>query len=232
MMRSVALSHLLLLALVACDDNPPTSPGDTTTTTTAPATTTGSVSLRAAQLTQDGRTVDLVANGQVVAAGVPYERVSPYTSLPPGDYRLQFFPQGNRTEALVETVETLRSNETVTVALGGLSSFQIALVHDDLATRADRARVKLVNGVPDFPAAFDLAVRNGPLVFQDADYLQPTSYQELIPGIYDLVLRRAGSDEVVSGTTGHTFDRTASYTVFVVGTLRRNDIELFVVRDR
>ncbi|MGH9321029.1 MAG: DUF4397 domain-containing protein [Vicinamibacteria bacterium] len=219
-----------LIASVSCDDDPPTTPGNTTTTTTTAPATSGGALLRGAQLNEDARTVDLVVNGQEVATNIPYAGVGPYAELDPGDYRVQFFPAGDRSSALIETRVTLSSGQALTVALLGVT-FDTFVLTDDRTTRADRARVRFMNAVPDYPAPFDLAIENGPGLFSNVGYLQATGYDELIPGGYNLVLRRAASTEEVATLAGQNLSTGSNYTLFAVGTLRRNDIELFVARD-
>jgi hypothetical protein len=221
---------LVVLSLHACDDDPPPTGNEPPpATTTAPASTSAG-SLRAAQLSEDARSVDFVVNGQVLATGIDYGGVGPYASLASGDYRVQFFPEGDRDEAILETVLTLGANQAVTVALVGDSSATLNVTHDR-ATRSDRSRLTLVNTVPDFPAPFDLAIQNGPVLFQGIGYLQTSSPTELIPGVYGFELRRGGTTEEVAALSGQAMSSGANYTVFAFGSLSRDDIELLVTRD-
>ncbi len=52
-----------------------------------------------------------------------------------------------------------------------------------------------------------------------------------IKGIYDLELKRAGTRERNAVSRENRFFRDGVYSVFAVGTLRRDDIEMVVVRD-
>jgi hypothetical protein len=88
-----------------------------------------------------------------------------------------------------------------------------------------------VNAVDDYPAPLDLAVRNGQVVVTGVGYPKASPYGGLVPGLYDLELHRGGTEEVVAAITDVRLDSVASYTAFAVGTLRRNDVEIFVARD-
>lgn len=236
--RAMAPCALLFgLLSLGCDDSPlssmssPSSSSPSTTTTTAPASS-GSAFLRAAQLARDPRSVDVVVNGQDLALAVPFPGVSSYFELAPGEYRVQFFPARSRHTATIETIVTLSANEWVTIAVVGLSSLETVRFEDPPAPDAGRALVSMVNAVPDFPAPFDTAVLNGPLLFADVGYLQTSAGAErLIPGIYDLELRRAGSSETLATSSGNAFNSGARYTLFAVGTLRRDDIAILVASD-
>lgn len=221
---------LLLLFLVGgCNDDPTPTGNGSTTTTTAPATSAKS-NLRGAQFSEDARSVDLVVNGAVIATGLDYRDVSPYAQLDPGEYRIQFFPEGVRTASLIETRLTLGSNQSVTVAIVGESSATITVNHER-STRSDRARLTMVNTVPDFPAPFDLGIQNGPGLFGGIRYLQTSGSAELIPGVYGFELRRGGTAEEVASITGQAMSAGANYTIYAIGTLSRDNIELVVTRD-
>ena len=224
------LPLLAALSLYACDDDPPPTGNEPPpATTTAPPSTAGG-SLRAAQLSEDARSVDFVVNGQVLAAGIDYGGVGPYAPLNPGDYRIQFFPEGDRDAAILETRLTLGADQAVTVALVGDSSATVNVTHER-STRSDRARLSMVNTVPDYPAPFDLVIQNGPGLFQGIGYLQTSGPTELIPGVYGLELRRGGTTEEVADISGQAMSSGANYTVFAFGSLARDDIELLVTRD-
>ncbi len=220
----------LALWVAGCnDDPPPTGSEPPPGTTTAPVTT-ARASLRAAQLTEDARSVDFVVNGAALATGIDYGGVGPYSQLDPGEYRVQFFPEGDRGEALLETRVSLASNQTVTIAVVGPSLSALTII-DDRSTRSDRARLKMVNTVFDFPAPFDLAIQNGPGLLGGIGYLQTSGAAELIPGVYGFELRRGGTAEEVASLSGQAMSAGANYTVYAIGTLTREDIELLVTRD-
>lgn len=228
-----SLVLVLALGLFGCHDNTPTTPsgpsGGTSTTTT---TTVGSKAvLRAAQLTEDARTVDVAVNGRIVAEGISYPGVSSYFEVDPGDARVQFFPAGDRRSSLAETTLNVGANQAMTVAVVG-ADLSVVVFPNDLVAPPDRSWIRLVNAVDDYPARLTLAVRAGQVVVNDVGYLQASSYGALIPGLYDFALHRAGTQEEVAWTSEVPLASVASYTAFAVGTLRRDDVEIFVARDR
>jgi hypothetical protein len=233
-MRRRFLTRLILLfaavALAACDDDPPPTGNEPPPSTTTAPPSSGSGSLRAAQLSEDARSVDFVVNGRVLAAGIDYGSVGPYAPLDAGEYRVQFFPEGDRSEAILETRLTLGAGQAVTVALVGNSSMTLPVVHER-STRSDRARLTMVNTVPDYPAPFDLAIQSGPGLFGGIGYLQTSETEELIPGVYGFELRRGGTAEEVASISGQAMSAGANFTIFAFGSLSRDDIELLVTRD-
>lgn len=220
-----ALSALALtFFLVSCDDNTPTN-GSTTTTT--PPTSNASAFLRAAPLTFDARNIDVVIGNQTISA-LSYPEVSDYIELAPGEYRVQFFPTGNRTAPLGEATVNLTSDEANTVALVGLSTLEVTVFEDDLNGNGSQAGLTMVNTVPDFPAPFDLRLENGNRLFDGVSYLEMTDVTELNAGSYDIELIRGGTNEVVATSMNNNFASGTTYTVFATGSLRRGDVQIVV----
>jgi hypothetical protein len=220
----------LLAFMVGCNDDPaPTGNEPPPSTSTAPAASTKGY-LRAAQLSEDARSVDFVANDAVLATGIDYGHVGPHAQLDAGEYRVQFFPEGKRGVPLVETRLTLGPNQAITVAIVGDSS-EIMTINDDRSTRSDRGGLRLANTVPDFPAPFDLAIQNGPGLLSGVGYLQVSGKAELIPGVYGFELRRHETVEEIATIEGQAISAGGNYTVYALGTHRRDNIELLVTRD-
>jgi hypothetical protein len=221
---------LLAVFLAACNDDPPPTGNEPPATTTTASTAAAKGHLRGAQLSEDARSVDLVANGAVLATGIDYGGIGPFSQLDPGEYRVQFFPEGSRSAPVIETRLTLGPNQAVTVAIAGEPS-TILLVIEERSTRSDRARLKMVNTVPDYPSPFDLFIQNGPGLFGGIGYLQTSGTAELIPGVYGFELRRAGTVEEIATITNQGMSAGANYTVYAFGTLGRDNIELVATRD-
>jgi hypothetical protein len=231
--RALSAWVLGLLFLTSCDDEPPTGGTNPPATTTVPPSSSVSF-LRAAPLAFDARTVDVVitgSNGDSTIRSISYANVSDYLELSSGDYRVQVFPAGTRRTTIAETSVSLSSDESVTVALVGLSGVNLEVFEDDRVDGSARAGVTMVNSVPDYPAPFDLMIRNGPRLFEGVSYLEATDATEVVPGRYDIELRRSGTNEVILNSTGHMLSAGATYTVFAAGSLRRGDLQIVVASD-
>jgi hypothetical protein len=227
---SLLISLFLALFVSSCNDDPPPTGNEPPPATTTASSSASRGHLRGGQLSEDARSVDFVVNGTVYATGIRYGEVGPYADLDPGDYRVQFFPEGVRTAPVIETRLTLGSGQSVTVSIVGESSATIAVVHER-SIRSDRAHLTMVNTVPDFPAPFDLAIQNGPGLIGGVGYLQTSGTAELIPGVYGFELRRGGTAEEVASIEGQAMSGGANYTIYAFGTLSRHNIELLVTRD-
>jgi hypothetical protein len=222
------VSAALLFASLACDDDPPPAAGTPATTTVPPAST---GLLRGAQLTEDARTVDVAVNGEIIHRGLTYPGVTSYVELPAGEYRVQFFPAGERSPAVAETTVGVTGRAAVTVAVVGLYEVRAVAFQDDRTQTSGRARVRLLNAVPDYPDPFDLKVVNGDYIQRGVGYLEDAGYAAVIPGIYDLEIHRSPHVEVIADEDGQGLYGNMVFTVFAVGTLRRDDVEIFLTLD-
>jgi hypothetical protein len=195
-----------------------------------PATAAPQSLLRAATLTEDAPTVDVSINGEVVFRGIHYPGVSEYTSFATGAHQVRFLRAGT-PKVLAEATISLGVGEQLTVAVLGLFGLEIQEIRDNLNGNPDRARIKLFNAVPDFPDKLDLWNLNGPPIIQEIAYRETSGYAELEPGFYNLELVRFDTRKQIATALGGSLAGNSTLTAFAVGTLRRDDIELLVVRD-
>jgi hypothetical protein len=177
--------------------------------------------MRAAQLTQDARTVDVVVDGNTVTQNLAYPGVGGYVDLDEGEHRVQILPAGTTGAAMVEMMVTLEGGESLTVAVVGNDPVALVVV-DDGGTSGNGANVRLFNAVPDFV--------NGPLVVAGVAFMNASDYATVVPGSYALVLKRGGTKEEI-GTMTDSLPGATNTTVFAVGSLGRGDIGLISARD-
>ena len=216
-------------ASMGCNDGEETP--ETPTAPTPPAVVTPQSLLRVATLTDDAPIVDVRINGEIVFTDIRYPGVSDDESFAAGEYRIEFLRAGQRRTTLAETNINLGTGEHLTVAILGLFGLEIQEIRDNLNGNPDRARIKLFNAVADFPDALDLWILNGRPLVQEIAHRQTSGYAELVPGFYNLELVRFDTRKQIATALGASLTGNSTLTAFAVGTLRRDDIELLVVRD-
>ena len=217
-------------ASMGCNDGDET-PETPTAPTPPPSAVAPQNLLRAATLTDDAPTVDVRINGEIVFSDLRYPGVSEYKSFAAGEYRVEFLRAGQRRTTLAETTINLGIGEHLTVAILGLFGLEIQEIQDNLDGNPNRARIKLFNAVADFPDALDLWILNGRPLVQEIAYRQTSGYAELVPGFYNLELVRFNTRKQIATALGASLMGNSTLTAFAVGTLRRDDIELLMVRD-
>ncbi len=224
----IGMSYLAF-ASMGCNGGDETP--ETPTAPTPPAAVAPQSLLRAATLTDDAPTVDVRINGEVVFTDLQYPGVTEYRNMGAGQYRIEFLRAGQRRTTLAETTINLGTGEHLTVAVLGLFGLEVQEIRDNLNGNPNRARIKLFNAVADFPDALDLWILNGRPLVQEIAYRQTSGYAELVPGFYNLELVRFDTRKQIATALGASLTGNSTLTAFAVGTLRRDDIELLVVRD-
>lgn len=138
MLRKPALALALLgaVALGACDDDDPT----------APATT---AQLRVVHASPNAPNVDVLVDGAVALANVPYRAASSYLAVPAGTRELQVRAAGTTTTVIDADAPLAAGSAYTVLATGLLANIAPLVLTDDLsAPAAGNARVRLVHAAP------------------------------------------------------------------------------------
>ena len=109
--------------------------------------------LRVANFAPEAGTVDVYANGEMIASDVEYGDSTDFIALPAGEYNLALFTAGTQ-DALTASTVTLDPGFTGTaIAYGTDAVPQVALEAEDLSTVPERSgRLTVFNGFSGVPA--------------------------------------------------------------------------------
>lgn len=140
-MRSLARASSFVvvttaLAAVACGCNTGSSTGRGQRT----------ASVRVLHASPDAPPVDVLVDGVVALAGVPYEGASGYLPLAAGRRRLEVAPAGTTTAVIDVTTDLAPRARYTAIALGRVASIGALLLEDDAAPVAhDEVRLRVVH---------------------------------------------------------------------------------------
>ncbi len=230
----LVLTAFLALACCGEDDAPGvTGPSETTTI----ATFTGTW-LRVANLSSDLNGSRIRLDGRVFRERLSYPAVTGYQRIEPGSYRIVFVPPPKpridpRTVDL-ETIFDIGPEDAVTIIASGLvvtRTLRVTAIQDDLAPSGERARIRLINAMSDFPSPLGLWQNRRTALVRRVEYLEEAPYRNLDAGNYPLEVRRAGTKEAVVPVVPYGLARNATYTMFAFGTLREGDLDARLVLD-
>jgi len=109
--------------------------------------------LRVAHFAPEAGSVDVYANGEMIASNVEYRTSTDFVTLPAGEYNLALFAAGTQ-DALTATTVTLDPGFTGTAIAYGTDPIpQVALETEDLSTVPERSgRLTVFNGFSGVPA--------------------------------------------------------------------------------
>jgi hypothetical protein len=176
-------------------------------------------SVRAVHASPDAPNVDVLVDGGVAFADVPFTAVSAYADLPPKDYLVQIVPTGATTPTVISATLPLAANTDYTViAVDVLANIEpLVLVDDNSTPAAGFAHVRFVHASPDAPAV-DIAVAGGgPVLFSNIAFKEVGTYLPVAAGTYDLEVLLTGTTTVVLSVPGVSLADGSVYTVYAMG---------------
>ena len=223
-----------VLSLYACgDDQGPAATGASTTPTTASL---GGAYLRVANLSADLARAELRVDGATWRPMMPYPEVTRYRLVEPGSHRVRFRPAGEVDERTVQldTVATVAAGHAVTVVAAGLvgtRTLRLASFDDEIVTPGEGARLRLVNGMSDFPARLALWLNRDTPVLRNVAFLEDRGYRAVDRGNHPLEVRRQGTPGPLVPVVQYGLAGRATYTMFAYGTLRQSDLGALLVLD-
>lgn len=190
--------------------------------------------VRVLHASPDAPRVDIFVDDQRVLKGVKFTEISPYLPLPAGEYNVKVVPSSARGDlhaAVIDAdVRLLPYRDYTVAAVNRLADIApLVLLDRNFFAPRRRARVRVVHLSPNAPAV-DVAVKNGPVVFDDIEYLE-SDYESVRPGRYTVEIRPAGSPDVVERFRLGRLEPQTIYTVFALGLLEPdNERQAFTLK--
>jgi len=178
----------------------------------------GQARVRVVHASPDAPAVDVWVNGDVAFSNAPFKGITDYASLDPASYQVQVTPTGASTPVVIDaTLDLAADTDYTVVAVGQLANIEpLVLVDNNAAPAAGKAHVRFVHASPDAPAV-DIAVKGGPVLFENVAFKGVGDYLPVDAGSYDLEVRLAGTTTVALEVPGVTLDDQTVYTVFAMG---------------
>ncbi|RIH82128.1 hypothetical protein Mlute_02592 [Meiothermus luteus] len=191
----------------------------------------GTAFVRFAHLVPDAPSVDILSGGNKVFEAQGFKDVTYYAEVPAGNLTLTVQTTGQNPTKVVDVVLRVQAGKYYTVmALGTASSLRTQVVEDRLAPAEGVAKVRIIHASPDAPAV-DVALKSGPVLFRNLAFGQRSGYGTVRAGAYDLEVRPTGTPTVALPLEGVAFEEGKVYSVFAVGRVADQSLEVVVVED-
>jgi hypothetical protein len=178
----------------------------------------GKARVRVVHASPDAPAVDVWVNNAKAFTNAPFKGITQYASLDAGSYEVQVVPTGKTEPAVIKATLALKAGTDYTVvAVGKLANIEPLVLQDDnRAPAAGKAHVRFVHASPDAPAV-DIAVKGGPVLFQNVAFKGVGNYLPVDAGTYDLEVRLAGTTTVALSVPGVKLEQGTVYTIFAMG---------------
>ncbi|MFK7961851.1 MAG: DUF4397 domain-containing protein [Phycisphaerales bacterium] len=165
----------------------------------------------------DAPNVDVLADGAVAFADIPFTGNAGPAMLPAGSTSVQVVPAGASEPVVIDATLELDPNVSYTVvATGELAEIAPLVLVNDPALDASAARVRFVHASPNAPAV-DVALAGGDVLFPNATFRDASDYLAIAAGTYDLEVRLAGTSTVVLPLPGVTLESNTVLSVYAMG---------------
>jgi hypothetical protein len=186
----------------------------------APALADGHLArVRVVHASPDAPAVDVWVNDAVAFSGAPFKGITEYAELPAATYNVKVVPAGEMSPVVIDTDLSinLEDREYTVVAVGKLADIEpVVLVDNNAQPASGFAHVRFFHASPDAPAV-DIAVKDGPVLFENILFKNASDYLPVGAGKYDLEVRLAGTDTVALEVPGVMLEDGSVYTVFAMG---------------
>ena len=179
----------------------------------------GRARVRVVHASPDAPAVDVWVNDSIIAfSNAPFKGITKYAELEPATYNVKVVPTGATEPVVIEADLGLEADTDYTVvAVGKLADIEpIVLVDDNSLPAAGMAHVRFVHASPDAPNV-DIAVKDGPVLFENVPFKQAFPYVPVAAGTYNLEVRVHDTGDVVLEVPGLALSERTVYTVFAMG---------------
>lgn len=243
MSKHIALLGTALVLAAGCGggaqtDKPvatSTSRGTTTSPSGDATDNRGTSQVRLVSVLPAAQRLDLVADDSVVFAAVPYKTVTPYKELKDNAAKFAISKPGVHDNPLASNNEAMADGHRYTlVALPEEkgSGAQLKAFRDEVVPDAGKAKVRVINAVPNAGELDVVLSGHKDALFEDIDYGHEAGFKEIDPQSGTLQIRRDGGDLAKAPKTidaGRVqFEAGRAYTLVVAGNAAKPEVVRFV----
>ena len=168
--------------------------------------------------------LDIYLNKKLFIDGFSFGKVTSYRNIPSGEYLLEIYNSGDKSEVLYseEAVFLPQSSFTMNIIVleSALSVFTI--IDGFPITISENSFLRFINFSPDSPL-LTLSLSNEEVIFPGVKYIENTRYVKLKPGLYDFLLTETEAEEGFKKfISSKTLKKGHFYTIYIIGQIYGN----------
>ncbi|WP_315077619.1 DUF4397 domain-containing protein [uncultured Clostridium sp.] len=160
--------------------------------------------------------VDIYANDKLLYSNLSFAQISDYITVSPGKYDIKLFKAYTTDKPLLsETIEILPlSYSTININYENKVVSLFKLDDGELEANPLLSYVRFINLSPN-SSNMSLSLPDGPLLFDEIPYLEPTDYYPVSPGIYNFVV--SDKNNFSKFISNIELDKNMFITIYIVG---------------
>jgi hypothetical protein len=162
--------------------------------------------------------VDIYANGSLIASDLVYKEYSDYLPVPSGNYNIRVYPAGQMNTPVINTNIFVPANSVFTIAaIGTLPDISLYPIQEPPnGQNSGEACVRFIHLSPNAPNV-DIKLPDGSTVFRNVGYKNISSYVCVPGGSYTFNVTPTGTDDVVLTVPDVPLDSNNFYSIYAVG---------------
>ena len=177
--------------------------------------------------------VDVYANDTLIFNDLVFGETTPYLPLPEGRYKIDVYVAGAINDPILSNNLTNNEGAYLTIGLTGTLDDlgMVGIVDADVPVDPGKGMIRFAHLSPNAPAV-DVTLPNGNVIFDDVSFREITSYMDVLPMDYTLVIRGAGTNSVVLTVPDVDPESGKYYTIYAIGLLSdQPELEALMVED-
>lgn len=177
--------------------------------------------------------VDVYANDTLIFNDLVFGETTPYLPLPEGRYKIDVYVAGAINDPILSNNLTNNEGAYLTIGLTGTLDDlgMVGIVDADVPVDPGKGMIRFAHLSPNAPAV-DVTLPNGNVIFDDVSFREITSYMDVLPMDYTLVIRGAGTNSVVLTVPDVDPESGKYYTIYAIGLLSdQPELESLMVED-
>ncbi|MBU3088681.1 DUF4397 domain-containing protein [Clostridium gasigenes] len=174
--------------------------------------------LRLIHALPEAGSIDVYANGELIAKRLLFGKVVPYLQLNPGSYEIQLYPSGLYDNPLFTKTINLLPNSASTVSIITFyNSIDLFLLNDSTSGPSiSNSFLRFIHLSPNSPLLTLSLLNNVPL-FSNVEYVETTGYYPLSPGIYNFRVTLSSLQAISQLITNLRLLNGQFYTIYIIG---------------
>lgn len=164
--------------------------------------------------------VDIYANGNLIATNLSFGDLTDYLSISPDEYIIEAFESGTYDNPILKQRIEIIPNQILTISfvLDNNETRLFDIKDSSSIGRKDICFVRFLNYSSNSPL-LSLSLINNEVLFNDVEYLETTGYYPLSPGIYSFKVSFSGTNLTNKNISNITLIPGEFQTIYVIGTL-------------
>lgn len=162
--------------------------------------------------------VDVYANDNLIVKNLAYKEMSPYLTVPAGNYNIKVYPTGETTNPVIDSTVYVPENSIYNIAaIGELPDISLYPIQEPTsANKTGMSCVRFIHLSPDAPPV-DIKLPDGTIVFSNVPFKSIANYTCVPSGTYTFTVNPAGTDNVVLTVPNVKLNPNTFYTIYAVG---------------